>query len=68
MNRDIEKILRGAGDWVNFDTIESDEKPWSMLPRIWGDYLNLAQMNSRPISKGSYLDMAMILNSELANT
>ncbi|KAI1867759.1 uncharacterized protein JN550_006900 [Neoarthrinium moseri] len=36
MNRDILSILRGAGEWEGFGTLDGDEEPWSVLPRTWG--------------------------------
>lgn len=37
MNRNMLHILNEAGGWANFETIQGDEEPWSMLPRIWGE-------------------------------
>jgi hypothetical protein len=36
LNRDISGILKDAGEWDNAETIESDEQPSAMLPRVWG--------------------------------
>ena len=36
MTRDTRAIIAAAGKWENFESIESDEQPWSMLPRVWG--------------------------------
>jgi len=41
MNRDLLKILKEAGEWENLETIEGDEQPWSMLPRIWGELVKV---------------------------
>ncbi|ETS78825.1 hypothetical protein PFICI_08678 [Pestalotiopsis fici W106-1] len=36
VNRDTLAILKQAGAWENFDSIQGDEEPNSFLPRIWG--------------------------------
>lgn len=36
MTRSITAILLAAGEWEDSNVIQGDEKPWSMLPRVWG--------------------------------
>ncbi len=36
MTRNTREILAAAGKWENYDSIEGDEQPWSMLPLVWG--------------------------------
>lgn len=37
MTRNMRAIVAAAGEWENLDSIEGDEQPWSMLPRVWGE-------------------------------
>jgi len=37
LNRDVKKTIFQAGKWENFDSIEGNGQPWSMLPRVWGE-------------------------------
>lgn len=36
MTLSITMILLAAGEWEDSNVIQRDEKPWSMLPRVWG--------------------------------
>ncbi|KND87887.1 Methyltransferase-like protein 7B [Tolypocladium ophioglossoides CBS 100239] len=36
MTRSMRAIVATAGEWENLDSIEGDELPSSMLPRVWG--------------------------------
>ena len=36
MTRNIKSIIAAAGKWENYNSIEGDEQPWSLLPRVWG--------------------------------
>ncbi|KAI2627716.1 S-adenosyl-L-methionine-dependent methyltransferase [Hypoxylon sp. NC1633] len=46
LNRDIDRIIRSAGTWENADEIEDteQEKPWSMMPRVWGTLVKPIKM------------------------
>ncbi|KYK60331.1 hypothetical protein DCS_01468 [Drechmeria coniospora] len=33
LTRDTRAVIAAAGEWENYDSIEGDEKPWSMMPR-----------------------------------
>lgn len=37
MTRDIVRILGQAGQWDNLGSVQGDEQPWSMMPRVWGE-------------------------------
>ncbi len=39
LNRDMLRILKGAGEWDNFESVEGDEEkePLNILPRVWGE-------------------------------
>lgn len=37
MTRDVVPILRQAGQWDNLESVQEDEQPWSMMPRVWGE-------------------------------
>lgn len=39
LSRNMHHILKEAGEWENFDTLQGNEEPWSMLPRIWGELI-----------------------------
>ncbi|KAK4238783.1 methyltransferase-like protein 7B [Achaetomium macrosporum] len=36
LTRDTRSVIESAGEWKNIESIESDELPWSMVPRMWG--------------------------------
>ncbi|KAL2141531.1 hypothetical protein VTI28DRAFT_2231 [Corynascus sepedonium] len=36
LTRDTISAIKSAGEWENFESIEGDEQPWTMMPRVWG--------------------------------
>ncbi|KAJ6447025.1 alpha-L-arabinofuranosidase [Purpureocillium lavendulum] len=39
MTHDIKTAIAAAGEWENFESIEGDETPWALRPRIWGELI-----------------------------
>jgi hypothetical protein len=39
----MRKIIGEAGKWENQESIEGDEAPLSMLPRIWGELIKVSK-------------------------
>lgn len=38
-------IIAQAGAWENLSTVQGDEQPWSMLPRIWGELVKAKHLS-----------------------
>ncbi|KAF3020097.1 hypothetical protein E8E14_004817 [Neopestalotiopsis sp. 37M] len=44
MTRDIVRILNQAGNWENIESIQGEQEPWSMMPRVWGELVKSNQL------------------------
>lgn len=36
LDREIETALRGAGRWKRVELDRDEERPWAVMPRVWG--------------------------------